>query len=99
MSVTMKTFTGESVIQGDALAGALGSALDAGGGLLKLAPNWVPRSFLHPGKRIKLHPHDWYAYGAHRGGISTRSAAKHTYFVCFHFSTTYKYEIKYIAAV
>ena len=35
-------------------------------------PNWVPRSFLHPGKRIRLHPDDWYAYGGHRGGIDER---------------------------
>ncbi len=28
------------------------------GGLLRLAPNWVPRSFLQPGLRIKLHPDD-----------------------------------------
>lgn len=53
-------------------------ALDAGGGLLRLAPAWVPRSFLHPGKRIKLHPDDWYAYGAHRGGIDERWFASTT---------------------
>jgi len=47
-------------------------ALEAGGGLLRLIPNWVPRSFLHPGKRIRLHPDDWYAYGADRGGIDER---------------------------
>jgi hypothetical protein len=50
----------------------LNRALDAGQGLLRLTPTWVPRSFLHPGKRIKLHPEDWYAYGAHRGGIDER---------------------------
>src|SRR5689334_8102646 len=32
------------------------------GGLLRLAPNWVPRSFLQPGLRLKLHPDDTYAY-------------------------------------
>jgi hypothetical protein len=37
-----------------------------------LAPNWVPRSFLQPGKRIKLHPADYYALGTHRGGIDER---------------------------
>jgi hypothetical protein len=42
------------------------------GGLLRLAPNWVPRSFLQPGLRIKLHPDDTYAYGANRGGIDER---------------------------
>ena len=47
-------------------------ALDATGGLLRLAPNWVPRSFLQPGLRIKLHPDDTYAYGLDRGGIDER---------------------------
>jgi len=56
----------------------LDRALDAGAGLLRLSPNWVPRSFLHPGKRIKLHPADWYAYGAERGGIDERWFASTT---------------------
>ncbi len=56
----------------DNVAGVLDRALNAGEGLLRLTPTWVPRSFLHPGKRIKLHPDDWYAYGAHRGGIDER---------------------------
>lgn len=54
------------------VGGLLDRALDAGDGVLRLTPTWVPRSFLHPGKRIKLHPDDWYAYGAHRGGIDER---------------------------
>ncbi|MFI4859787.1 MAG: hypothetical protein ACIAXF_03795 [Phycisphaerales bacterium JB063] len=48
------------------------AALEATGGLLRLAPNWVPRSFLQPGLRIKLHPDDTYAYGLDRGGIDER---------------------------
>jgi hypothetical protein len=48
------------------------SALEATGGLLRLAPNWVPRSFLQPGLRLKLHPDDTYAYGLSRGGIDER---------------------------
>jgi len=56
----------------DNVASLLEQALDAGEGLLRLTPTWVPRSFLHPGKRIKLAPTDWYAYGAHRGGIDER---------------------------
>jgi hypothetical protein len=40
--------------------------------VLRLAPNWVPRSFCIPGKRLKLHPDDYYAFGAHRGGIDER---------------------------
>src|SRR5579871_4050820 len=47
-------------------------ALEAGEGLLRMAPTWVPRSFLMPGKRIKLAPQDVYALGAHRGGIDER---------------------------
>jgi hypothetical protein len=56
----------------DNVGSILSRALDAGGGLLRLTPTWVPRSFLHPGKRIKLAPTDWYAFGAHRGGIDER---------------------------
>ena len=48
------------------------AALEAGEGLLRLAPNWVPRSFLMPGRRLKLHPSDYYALGTHRGGIDER---------------------------
>jgi len=46
--------------------------LEQGEGILHLAPNWVPRTFCIPGKRIKLHPADLYAFGAHRGGIDER---------------------------
>lgn len=47
-------------------------ALGAGEGILRMAPCWVPRSFLMPGGRLKLHPDDLYALGAHRGGIDER---------------------------
>src|SRR5207253_5957578 len=49
-----------------------------GEGLLRLTPTWVPRSFLHPGHRIKLHPEDYYAFGANRGGIDERWFASTT---------------------
>ena len=62
----------------DSVATLLDAALEKGEGLLRLAPTWVPRSFLHPGKRIKLAPGDWYAYGAHRGGIDERWFASTT---------------------
>jgi hypothetical protein len=62
----------ENLVAKDSVAGILDAALNAGEGLLRLTPTWVPRSFLHPGKRIKLAPNDWYAYGAHRGGIDER---------------------------
>ena len=47
-------------------------AIDQGKGILRLAPNWVPRSFCVPGRRIKLHPADYYAYGGDSGGIDER---------------------------
>jgi len=48
------------------------NALEQGKGILRLAPNWVPRSFCIPGRRIKLHPDDYYALGGARGGIDER---------------------------
>src|ERR1700722_9462335 len=53
-------------------------ALNDGGGLLRLAPCWVPRSFLQPGKRLKLPPQDLYAFGLNRGGIDERWFASTT---------------------
>jgi hypothetical protein len=47
-------------------------ALEAGDGILRLAPTWVPRAFLVPGRRLRLAPSDVYALGAHRGGIDER---------------------------
>ncbi|MBS1823254.1 MAG: hypothetical protein JST61_15000 [Acidobacteria bacterium] len=51
---------------------SLEEAVNAGGGILRLAPCWVPRSFMIPGRRLKLHPDDLYAFGGHRGGINER---------------------------
>ena len=48
------------------------NALEQGKGILRLAPNWVPRSFCVPGRRIKLHPDDYYVLGGVRGGIDER---------------------------
>jgi hypothetical protein len=50
----------------------LRGALASGEGIVRLAPCWVPRSFLMPGGRLKLDPRDLYALGAHRGGIDER---------------------------
>jgi hypothetical protein len=53
-------------------------ALEAGEGILRLAPAWVPRVYLQPGRRLKLDQRDLYAYGAHRGGIDERWFASTT---------------------
>ena len=50
----------------------LEKALAQGGGILRLKPNWVPRAFCVPGRRIKLHPDDYYYLGGERGGIDER---------------------------
>jgi hypothetical protein len=62
----------EGLVAKDNVSSLLQSAMDAGEGLLRLTPTWVPRSFLHPGRRIKLFPGDLYAFGADRGGIDER---------------------------
>ncbi|MCL5986353.1 MAG: hypothetical protein M1371_07280 [Actinobacteria bacterium] len=56
----------------------INKALKSGNRVLKLAPTWVPRAFLIPGRRIKLHPDDIYALGAERGGIDERWFASTT---------------------
>src|SRR5205085_9594185 len=61
-----------NILKKDNVAKILDTAIDASERLLRLTPTWVPRSFLHPGRRIKLHPSDLYAYGANRGGIDER---------------------------
>ena len=53
-------------------------ALTAGEGVVRLAPCWVPRSFLMPGGRLKLDPRDLYILGGHRGGIDERWFASTT---------------------
>src|SRR5260370_23869754 len=75
-SAPSKTTAAESPHSAD--AAVIRRAIEAGEGLLRLAPAWVPRSFLMPGRRIKLAPQDIYAYGAHRGGIDERWFASTT---------------------
>ncbi|MDR1797719.1 MAG: hypothetical protein LBR44_09880 [Clostridiales Family XIII bacterium] len=50
----------------------LKGVLDAGEGILNLAPTWVPRPFNKPGHRLRLHPDDTYAMGMKRGAIVER---------------------------
>ncbi|NLF31030.1 MAG: hypothetical protein GX591_09110 [Planctomycetes bacterium] len=64
--------------KGRSTASEAARALDQGRGILRLAPAWVPRSFCVPGRRIKLHPDDYYAYGGVRGGIDERWFASTT---------------------
>ena len=47
-------------------------AMTEGGGILRMVPNWVPRQFCRPGRRLRLHPDDYFALGLARGGIDER---------------------------
>lgn len=41
-------------------------------GILRMIPNWMPRPFNRPGRRIRLHPDDYYCLGTKRGAITER---------------------------
>ena len=51
---------------------AMDSVFNDNGGVVRLAPAWVPRAFCTPGRRIRLHPDDYYILGVGRGGIDER---------------------------
>lgn len=51
---------------------AVETFLEEGHGIVRLAPNWVPRLFCTPGRRIRLHPNDYFPLGKDRGGIDER---------------------------
>ena len=51
---------------------AIERVMDAGQGVLRLAPTWVPRAFCTPAKRLRLHPHDYFPLAKDRGGIDER---------------------------
>jgi len=45
---------------------------ERGDGILQLTPTWVPRPFNRPGRRLRLHPDDYFAMGMDRGAIVER---------------------------
>lgn len=53
-------------------------AFETGKGIVRLVPAWVPRSFCRPGRRLKLHPDDYFSLGLERGGIDERWFASTT---------------------
>ncbi len=54
------------------------NAFESGEGIVRLAPTWVPRLLCIPGRRLKLHPDDYYFLGGERGGINERWFASTT---------------------
>ena len=47
-------------------------SFESGQGILNLVPVFVPRRFSKAGRRLRLHPHDYYALGTNRGAIKER---------------------------
>jgi len=45
---------------------------EEGEGVFRLFPTFVPRRFGKAGRRLKLHPDDYFAYGMERGSITER---------------------------
>ena len=52
--------------------------LQTNDGILRFAPCWVARNFMQPGRRLKLDPRDYYAYGGAKGCIDERWFASTT---------------------
>jgi hypothetical protein len=51
---------------------AIHETFEKNGGIFRLAPVFVPRRFSTAGKRLRLHPDDYYALGTVRGSIKER---------------------------
>jgi hypothetical protein len=52
--------------------GKIHETFDRGNGILRLLPVFVPRRFSKAGRRLRLHPDDYYALGTKRGSIKER---------------------------
>ncbi len=51
---------------------AIRESFEKGGGVLRLIPVFVPRRFSKAGRRLRLHPDDYFALGTQRGAIKER---------------------------
>ncbi len=69
----MTSVATDSVYDGIAFtASTADRVMEAGDGIVRLAPAWVPREFCTPGRRLRLHPDDYYPFGPERGGVDER---------------------------
>ena len=48
------------------------ATLKENNGIFRMLPNFTPRQFSSPGRRLRLHPDDYYALGVARGAIKER---------------------------
>lgn len=51
---------------------AIRETFEKGQGIFRMAPVFVPRRFSQAGRRLRLHPDDYYALGTQRGSIKER---------------------------
>ena len=54
------------------IATTINKVFNENNGILRLNPVFVPRRFSKPGRRLKLHPDDYFALGTKRGEIKER---------------------------
>lgn len=54
------------------MANRIAETFEKGRGVFRLMPVFVPRRFAVAGRRLKLHPDDYYALGTQRGSIKER---------------------------
>ena len=62
----------------DAAPTLVADLLSSTGGIIPLQPEFVPRDFLLPGRRLGIAMEDQYAYGPHRGALCERWIASCT---------------------
>lgn len=48
------------------------NTLVSGNGIFRMVPNFIPVKFGMPGRRLKIHPEDYFAYGLEAGSIKER---------------------------
>lgn len=74
MSTMNQTFDRNPLPRSEAGVNVSGihETFDRGKGILQLVPAFVPRRFSKAGRRLRLHPDDYYALGTKRGSIKER---------------------------
>ena len=53
-------------------AGNIQKAFERGEWIFRMVPNFVPRVIARPGRRLRLHPDDYFSFGIGRGPIGER---------------------------
>ncbi len=54
------------------MSDSIRKTFEQGNGIFRMVPNFIPVKFGVPGRRLKIHPDDYFAYGADSGTIMER---------------------------